>query len=101
MKVTTPPRISERTVEPRVEISKKRSTRFISDEPKARSARFPGVSPMTGVAHAARAGSIPSRGMPVTPTADRAICPPVNIEMRKRNSRKEIGAEKSFDLNLG
>ncbi|MFV8167166.1 hypothetical protein ACNQVK_34495 [Mycobacterium sp. 134] len=56
---------------------------------------------MTGVAHAARAGSIPSRGMPVSPIAVGAFCPSVNIEVRKRNSRKEIGGEKSFDLNLG
>jgi len=39
--------------------------------------------------------------MPPTPIVDGVICPSVNIEVRKRNSRKEIGGEKSFDLNLG
>jgi len=39
--------------------------------------------------------------MSVSPVVDGAICPSVNIEVRKRNSRKEIGGEKSFDLNLG
>ncbi|MGW4096487.1 MULTISPECIES: hypothetical protein [unclassified Mycobacterium] len=47
------------------------------------------------------AGSIPPGRKPAEHTAVGTICRGVNIGALKCNSRKEIGDEKSFDLNLG